>query len=185
MISRTQLICLGIFFGAVFTLPLIVRPFQMTVLTNMGLYTLLALSMCAIVSYAGQFVLLQTLPAAIAAFCVGIAVVKLGLPFPAAIAIGLAAAVVLAIIISTFIFRLRGFYLAIGTLLITLVAPLILANEFRDWTGGYFGLRIPLGTINVGPLSWDDRRVAFYAMWAFIAVAALFYANLERTRIVR
>ena len=183
MISRKEAIGLAGFFGAVAIAPAFLEPFHVILIANTALYALFTLSVCAIVSYAGQFGLLQPVFATLSGYMMGIAIAHWHWQLAPAVVAGLALSMLVAAVIATFIFRLQGFYLAIGTLLLTLLVPLIVANQFEAWTNGYFGLQ--LSSASLGGFAMSDLATRYYVMWGLVAGVAIFFANLERTRIVR
>jgi len=167
----------------VLLVPFVVVPFQLTFLATTGVYALLTLSVCAIVSYAGQFGLMQSVFATLAGYVMGIAVADAHWSFLLAVAAALLATIGLAAAFASFIFRLSGFYLAIGTLLLNLLVPLVAADQFATWTGGYYGLTLP--TASLGPFSMADVATRYFVVWGAVLLVVVFFANLESSRIVR
>ena len=81
--------------------------------------------------------------------------------------------------------RISGVYLALVTLALATLFPLIL-QKYRETTGGSEGLRVP----DFEPPSWAEAdftedQWAFYVILAFAVVAFLLVRNLIRSRVGR
>lgn len=86
-----------------------------TAIGTIGINALLALSVW-VTLYAGQLTLGNAAFMGVGAYTAALLGMRAGLPFPASLAIGAAAAAVLAIPLGLTVFRLRGVYLAIATI---------------------------------------------------------------------
>ena len=86
-----------------------------TAIGTIGINALLALSVW-VTLYAGQLTLGNAAFMGVGAYTAALLGMRAGVPFPASLAIGAAAAAVLAIPLGLTVFRLRGVYLAIATI---------------------------------------------------------------------
>lgn len=86
-----------------------------TAIGSIGINALLALSVW-VTLYAGQLTLGNAAFMGVGAYTAALLGMRAGVPFPASLAIGAAAAAVLAIPLGLTVFRLRGVYLAIATI---------------------------------------------------------------------
>jgi branched-chain amino acid transport system permease protein len=106
-----------------------------------AVYGILGLSLNLLYGYAGQISLGQAVFFAVGAYGAAILQTRFELSpwiaFPAAVL----AAVVLAVLLGRPILRLRGHFLALGTLALGLIAHQVLVAE-REWTGGFNGILV-------------------------------------------
>jgi branched-chain amino acid transport system permease protein len=101
----------------------------------------------------------------IGAYAVAIGPAHLGLPSWAAVFIGAAISALLAYLVGRPILRLRGHYLAIGTLGFGVLVALVITTE-RQWTGGPDGMSVAKLTV----FGW---RASGSETWYWITGAAL------------
>lgn len=113
-------------------------------LFNLGINILLAMSMYITLS-AGTFILAHGALMAVGAYTSAILTIKFGAPFLLAVAGGIIAALLVAIVIAKPALRLAGFYLAIATIALGEAVRYTALN--LSITGGALGLKgIPLKT---------------------------------------
>lgn len=183
MISRRNGIGLAALLVAIALAPTLLSAVEVTLFADVAFYALLTLSVCAIVSYAGQFALLQPVFATLAGYTLAISLTRGNLASPVAIAIAIVVALAVAAILALFMFRIAGFYLAIATLLVTELVGVVVGTQAAPWTGGYFGLEV--SSVRIGPVDLSGLVGGYYVLWAVVGLTALFFANLEGTRVVR
>src|ERR1700748_3346758 len=109
------------------------------------------------------------------AYLCGIAIVHFGLPWYAAIVIGVLAGLVMAALIGVLAIRTRGIYFAMVTMALS-QCVYYLFYQAVDWTGGENGLRgINVRTIDLFGLKLDfiNPMVRYYVIAAFV-IAAFF-----------
>src|SRR5205807_6337080 len=120
---------------------------------------------------------------AMGAYTAGLLTKLAGVPPLVSLAAAAAFPAAVAAVIGLPLLRLRGHYLAFGTLAFQLIV-LSAISETRGLTGGDTGLPgIP--TLSVGPLSLvgTERTFAYaYVTWLLAAVALVFTRNLVRSR---
>ena len=126
--------------------------------------------------FGGQFSLGHGVFFALGAYAVVLLQTQRGWSPWLALALGVALAVVVALVLAWPLFRLRGPFFAIGTLALNEVA-LALANYF-DWTGGPRGARIPFTESAI-----TDRSTWMWVMFAYLALAVAVTTLLVRSRL--
>jgi branched-chain amino acid transport system permease protein len=94
--------------------------------------------------YAGQWSLAQTAFFGMGGYLAGIALIHWNVPLFAGLFLGAALTAIIALVIGIATLRIRGHYFALVTFLLT-VALVGLVAELNKYTGGQYGLSIPLG----------------------------------------
>lgn len=158
-------------------------PYQLQLLTFVGINVLLALGLNMLMGYGGQISLGHAAFYGLGAYTTGVLTVHYQWsPWPA-----LAAAIVLTIVsaflIALPLLSLSGFYLGMGTLGFGMIGFAI----FRQWsslTGGDSGL-VGIPSLEIGPLSFASARSFFFLAWT-VAILSLFLCErLINSRIGR
>src|SRR5215469_1435611 len=131
---------------AIALLPLLLSSsYWRTNLIVCAINVLLAIGLDFVLGYAGQLNLGQSAFYGIGAYASTLLVMKLGLPFWAAFAIGILTAGASGAVLSFFAVRLRGHYLAIASLSFAVIVYQILLNWISLTQGplGIYGIRPP------------------------------------------
>ena len=156
------------------TLPFVVDSAQLDLLILATLLACAALGLQLLMSYAGQISLGHAAFMGMSAYVSGILSVRYDLPPILTIVIAVAATALVALVIGFPLLRLRGYYLAIGTLAFGL-AVTALINSLFEITGG------PAGLIGIPDVGWGDfeveDRVGYYFVAVVMFVAFFWYAN--------
>ncbi len=132
---------------------------------------------------------------AVGAYGTAISVISFDVPLFLAFLIGIAAALVLALLLGIPTLRLRADYLAIATIASAEIVRYLLGSTvFERWTGGSSGFSgtfatsfydmnpLPGGTLGFGPISVrSDRAWFMLAGWALIVVVAVLVWLLVRS----
>jgi branched-chain amino acid transport system permease protein len=166
------------------TLPLwLSTPYALSTLVLIGIYTLVTLGLCLLMGYAGQISLGQAAFFGIGAYGSAILTVHGGWsPWLAMIVAAMGTALI-AYLIGIPIFRLRGHYLAMGTLAFGVIVYILL-NEGKTLTGGHTGLPgIP--RLAIGSLVLKSDLVYYYLVWAFAIVGIIIALNIVNSRFGR
>lgn len=154
--------------------PFVVDPTQLDLLILAALLACAALGLQLLMSYAGQISLGHAAFMGMSAYISGILSVEYDLPPILTILIAVAATALVALIIGFPLLRLRGYYLAIGTLAFGL-AVTALINSLFEITGG------PAGLIGIPDIGWGDLEVeepiAYYFVSVGMFAAFFWYAN--------
>ena len=151
------------------------------------IYALAALGLNIQFGYAGLLNFGQAAFVALGAYGVATMVAIAGLPFGVGVLVGLAAAVVFALLLGLPTLRLRADYLAIATIAAAEVVRLLArSNTLTDYTGGSNGLQgfaegfydlSPLsgGSYGFGPWTFSARATwVLLVGWVLVALVALF-----------
>lgn len=157
----------------------LVLPYQ-ALATNILIYGLFALGFNLMFGYAGVLSFGHAAFFGVGAYGTGISIVHFGLPWFAAIPIGVAASGVTAMIMGALAIRTRGIYFAMVTLALAQCVYYIV-YQFDDWTGGEDGLTgVSVKTVNLGLAQIDlfDPTAKYYFLLAFVAVAIFLFSRL-------
>ncbi|HEX7547468.1 MAG TPA: branched-chain amino acid ABC transporter permease, partial [Candidatus Methylomirabilis sp.] len=150
--DRAHILGIAAFAAGIAILPfLLPNDYYLTVLIVAGFNAILTLGLNLLMGYAGQISLGHAAFYGIAAYTTGVLTATWRWPVPAGIAAGIAVVVLVAAAIAVPTLRLKGHYLAMGTLGFGLIVYIVL-NEATALTGGPSGLTgIPklavLGTV--------------------------------------
>jgi branched-chain amino acid transport system permease protein len=152
----------------------LVMPFT-ALAANILIYGLYALGFNLVYGYLGLLSFGHAALFGTGAYFCGIAIVHFGLPWFAAIALGIAGGLVMAALIGVLAIRTRGIYFAMVTLALS-QCVYYLFYQAVDWTGGENGLRgINVHVIDVFGIKLDfiNPLTRYYVIAAFV-IAAFF-----------
>ena len=148
-------------------LPLVLPTGPLTVYIFIALSTIVVSGLSLLMGFAGQVSLGQAAFYAIGAYTAALLARNLGVPPLIGLLIAPAATALIAAVVGLPLLRLRGHYLAFGTLAFQLITLSIIAQA-RDITGGDTGLPgIP--PLSIGPLTVEGpfKPIVFaYLAWA-------------------
>jgi branched-chain amino acid transport system permease protein len=146
---------------------------------------LLAVGLDFVLGYAGQLNLGQSAFYGIGAYASTLLVVKLGVPFWAAFAIGTLMAGVAGAVLSFFAVRLRGHYLAIASLGFAVIVYQVLLNWISLTQGplGIYGIKPPppLALPGLPQIEFGDLRNLFYLTAGFALVVYIVLDQMVRS----
>src|ERR1700677_2676561 len=152
----------------------LVMPFT-ALAANILIYGLYALGFNLVYGYLGLLSFGHAALFGTGAYFCGIAIVHFGLPWFAAIALGIAGGLVMAALIGVLAIRTRGIYFAMVTLALA-QCVYYLFYQAVDWTGGRSGLRgINVHVVDVLGIKLDfiNPLTRYYVIAAFV-IAAFF-----------
>jgi branched-chain amino acid transport system permease protein len=159
------------------------NEYYLTVLIVAGFHTIVTMGLNLLMGYAGQVSLGHAAFYGIAAYTTGILTARFHWPVAAGIAAGIALVLVVAAGIAVPTLRLRGHYLAMGTLGFGIIVYIVL-NEATGLTGGPSGLTgIPKLTVAGFPVATDLGF--YYVVWGVALLLFLLAQNLVRSRVGR
>ena len=148
-----------------------------------GITAIVVIGMVLLTGFAGQISLGQGTFMMVGAYASGFLTLKQGWPPLAAIAVGMVLAGLLALFVGRFIFRLRGYYLAMASLSLLMIFQ-TLARELHSITGGPNGLP-GIAPFNVfGIQFFTDDEVYFVILVATILCLAA-ALSITRSRVGR
>jgi branched-chain amino acid transport system permease protein len=167
--ARRHRALLGSLFVLVFPL---IMPFT-ALAVNILIYGLYALGFNLLFGYLGLLSFGHAALFGTGAYLCGIAIVHMGLPWYAAILMGILGGVVMAAAIGALAIRTRGIYFAMVTMALS-QCVFYLFYQAERWTGGENGLRgINVRMIDIFGLKFDfiDPLTRYYVVAAFVIVA--------------
>jgi branched-chain amino acid transport system permease protein len=136
-----------------------------------AIYAIAATGLTLFMGYTGQLSIGQAAFYGIGAYAAA-DLTKAGVAFPVALLAGAAAAGVIGLAVGWIALRLRGFYLAVITLAVGLIAYQLFKN-LDVLTGGVSGLgRIPAATLWGWPVG-DARSYCYLVLFVLLAVLAI------------
>lgn len=154
----------------------------MSVLTLVAIYGVVAVSLDLLFGYAGQLSLGQIALFGTGAYAAAIATTTHGWPPEVGAVVGIAMAIVIAVVTGP-VLRLAGFYLALATLALVLIAEAIMRN-WRDVTGGSSGF-VGIDHFRIGPLHFRSEADYFWLASGLLLVAMLLALNATTSRFGR
>lgn len=166
-------------------IPLVDRsPYHLSILIQVGIFTLLVIGLNLVMGYAGQISLGHAAFYGLGAYASAMTTVYLGInPWLAMIG-GMVFTGLIALVIGIPIFRLKGHYLAMATLGFGIIVHLIFKQFLKEWTGGPTGLPgVP--HLAIGSFVFDNDVRYFYLVWFFVVVVMVLALNLVNSRIGR
>lgn len=175
------ILALTLFIG---TLPLYLNtPYALSTMVLIGIYAIVTEGLCLLMGYAGQISLGQAAFFGLGAYGSAILTVHYRWsPWVAMVAAALITAGI-AYLIGIPIFRLRGHYLAMGTLAFGAIVHIVM-TEWKEYTGGPTGLPgIP--RLALGGLVLKADLVYYYLVWIFEIAALIIALNIVNSRFGR
>ncbi|WP_169737096.1 branched-chain amino acid ABC transporter permease, partial [Deinococcus pimensis] len=159
--------------------PLVLGSFQVTLMTYVGLYALVALGLVLLTGVAGSTSFGQAAFMGVGAYTTAILTISYGWsPWVSLLAALLLTAVV-ALVLGGITLRMQGHYLPLATIAWGLSLFYVFGNA--SFTGGFTGLRgIPALSVLGVPLT--DGRAYFWLVWGVVALAAVAAQNLLSSR---
>ena len=158
------------------------------------IYALAAIGLNVQFGYAGLLNFGQAAFVAVGAYGIAVTVFVLGLPLWLGLVVGLAGAVLLAVLLGVPTLRLRADYLAIATIAAAEIVRLsVRSATLRDVTGGSSGLSrfsedfyalnpFPSGTYGFGPWRFSERLTWILVVgWVLVALCCLVVWLLMRS----
>ena len=182
--NRRQTLGLLAFVALVAALPLVFRtPYALSTLILVGINTIVTLGLCVLMGYAGQISLGQAAFYGLGAYGSAILTTRYGWSPWMAMPAAAAGSGVIAYLIGIPIFRLRGHYLAMGTLAFGAIVNIVF-SQWKSVTGGPTGLPgIPRLSIGGVPIHTD--LAYYYLVWVVAVVALALALNLVNSRFGR
>jgi len=174
----------GIFILLLATSPMFLNRYWVDVLNNVGLYTLLGLSLNIILGNAGLFNMGHAAFYAVGAYTAAILNTTFDIPVLWLIPVAGVAAGLFAAVVARPIIHLRGDYLLIVTIGFVEIIRIALINNVFGITGGANGI---FGIDRPVIFGWKIRRPHefFYLIWIFVGVTVYLFHRLEGSRFGR
>lgn len=161
--------------------PLFLSRYQLSILNEISIVLIGALGLNLIIGYTGQLSLAHGAFVAIGAYSSGLLTGQFALPFILSLPLSGLIAASLGLIIGIPALRLKGLYLALGTLAFAFIIEYIL--QHWDLTQGDLGMGVK--RISIGQWTIKSQLQYFYFFSAFAFVAVLVTNNFVRSKIGR
>ena len=175
---RTWLVIL---FALMLLAPFVLSRYQLSILNEMGIAVIGALGLNLLTGYTGQISLGHGAFVAIGAYTTGIVSTRFGLPICLTLPLAGLVSASLSLIVGVPSLRLKGMYLALGTLAFGFIVEYILYHW--DLTQGDMGMAV--GKISLGSLTVRTERHFYFLIMALATLATFVAKNIARTRIGR
>jgi branched-chain amino acid transport system permease protein len=172
---------LGILILLLLVSPYLLSRYQLSILIEMGIAVIGALGLNLLTGYTGQISLGHGAFLAIGAYTSGLLTGKLDLPFLLSLPLSGLMAAGLGLIVGIPSLRLKGLYLALGTLAFGFIVEYIIFHW--DLTQGDMGMAVK--RIRLGGFTIKTEKAYFYFIMIFAAGALICAKNLVRTKIGR
>ncbi len=176
IISRIVVLAFGVFLIAVpWLIPIILNKFWVNVIAEIMIWSLFAASVNLLFGYVGLLSFGQALYFGFGMYGVAIGVATLGLSFWPAFALGIVAAMSIALISGVFAVRLTWHYFAIITVVFSLIFY-FLAVSVKPLTGGDDGINFALPpTFSFTGTAWGFSDQNFQYFFILASVSFCFY----------
>jgi branched-chain amino acid transport system permease protein len=164
--------------------PLVLNPYWVDVLNNVGLYAILGLSLNVIVGHAGLFNLGHAAFYAVGAYTAAILNTRFHIPVLWLLPLCALSSGLFAALIARPIIHLRGDYLCIVTIGVGEIVRIALLNNVFGITGGVNGI-VGIDRPSVFGFAIRNPHEFFYLIWGFAAITVFFFHRLENSRFGR
>lgn len=169
---------LVVFLVALLVAPLFLNTAQLNLINLVAIATIGALALNLLTGYAGQISLGHAGFLAVGAFTAGILVNEWNWPFPATLAAAVVVSAVLGVVVGLPALRLRGLYLALGTLAFHFLV-VYLIGEYQSRRTGSVGVIMPVPSL--WGVALDSVAKWYYFLIPLAALVVVVCVNLTRT----
>ncbi len=182
--ARSRILGLTLFAAAIFTFGLTVHSgYLLGMAVLIALHALVALGLGLLMGWAGQISLGHAGFYGLGAYASAILTTRFGLNPWLALVLGAVGTGLIAFAVGKPTLRLRGHYLAMGTLGLGLIIWTVF-NQAATWTEGPSGIRdIPV--LSLGGLALDNDQRFYWLIWPVVLVAVMLAGNLINSRMGR
>ncbi len=164
-------------FGVIFA-----DSYLISVMIAIGLLSMTLIGLDLMFGYCGQVDFGHQGFYALGAYTSAILVAKMGLPPLLALLIGVLLSALVALLIGRIVFRLKGYYFILATMVFGLVIYYV-AGAFPDWTGGMSGMQVP--SLSIDGLLVKREIDYYWVVWAITLVMLIIAMNIVRGRVGR
>lgn len=172
----------GLLLVVAFVLPLVVPDFQVSLIIEIMLLTMFAMSLDLLMGYTGYVSFGHAAFFATSAYVTGLTLMHVTTSAWVAMFVGITAAAIIAVPIGYFSLKRPGIYFAMLTLAFSQILHVLVVNNFMGLTGGSDGLTgLPRGNFAIpGVLDFQPTQMGYY----YLLLAALAGSFLLMRRIV-
>lgn len=182
MRTRFQWVALAVLIVVLYCLPLFANAYWMGVANFICIYAVGALGLNLLMGYAGQVSLGHAAFVGIGAYTTAVLMLR-GWHFLATVPVAGLVSALVGTVFGLPSLRLKGFYLAMGTLAAQFIIIYILCHTFTDILGGMAGLYIDRPTI--AGIGFETNASVFYIVISITLLMVFFAKNIARTRMGR
>ena len=161
--------------------PFFMSRYQLSILNEMGIAAIGAIGLNLLTGYTGQISLGHGAFIAIGAYTSALLTGKLGVPFILSVPLAGLMATLLGSVVGIPSLRLKGLYLALGTLAFGFIVEYVIFHW--DLTQGDMGM--PVDSMRFGGFVIKSEGQFFYVIMAFAALAVISSKNIVRSKIGR
>jgi len=172
---------LGVLILLLLIAPYLLSRYHLSILNEMGIAIIGAVGLNLLTGYTGQISLGHAAFVAIGAYTSGILTGKAGIPFALSLPLSGLVAAGLGLIVGIPSLRLKGLYLALGTLAFGFIVEYIIFHW--DLTQGDIGMAVK--RITFGDFSIKSERQYFYLITGLAVLGIICAKNLARSKIGR
>ncbi len=178
-IGRQNLV-LVLFAIVLLSVPLGASPYPLTVMVDIGLYSIVVMGLIMLMGLAGQISLGHAAFFGCGAYISGILTTKYAFAPWSALFLAALITGAIAAFIGRFMFRLHGLILAGVTLALNLVF-FYLVSSLMDLTGGAMGM-MNIPPLSLGPFTSQNLFFNYYLIWIIAILLLIFSLNLADSR---
>lgn len=172
------------FIALILALPFFVHePHLFTILTLIGLYSVITVGLSLLLGYAGQISLGHAAFFGIGAYVSGILTTKTAISPWLVIILGMVATFLLAYVVGIPILKLKGHFLALATVGLNIIVYVLIVG-LSDITGGPLGLQgIP--KLSLLGIDLGDPLYFYYFIWTIVVLVTFVSTNIVRSHVGR
>jgi len=177
---KWQYLIIALIAAGLILLPFSGDIYYTSIMVIIAIYSMLTIGLCLLMGYTGQISLGHAAFYGTGAFISAITTAKYGWSPWLAMPVAAISTAAIAYFIGLPIFRLRGNYLAMGTLGMGIIIW-VLFNELDQFTGGPSGLPGVPG-LSIGGFAFDTDFRYYYLVWGVCAVMLIISYNIIHSR---
>jgi branched-chain amino acid transport system permease protein len=177
--TRTQWTSLIVFMAALGLFPFLASSFQLDLACQVFLAVIGSIALMLLTGYAGQVSLGHAGLIAAGAFTAGILFKEFRAPFWITIPSAAVVGALIGLVFGLPSLRLRGLYLAVSTLALHFIVVYV-GGEYESKRG--FSTGITIDAPRIGDFILRDRKLWYFVLLVFAALALLISLNLLRSR---
>ncbi len=151
--------------------------------TIIGINTIVVLGLNLLMGYAGQVSLGQAAFVGIGAYASAVLTTKSGISPWLALPAGVSISALTAAIVGVPLLKLRGHYLAMGTLGFGMIVHIVMV-QWEKLTAGTVGI-MSVPPLAIGGLSFDSAPSMYYLVAAFVVLSIALASNIVDSRVGR
>lgn len=160
-------------------LPPVLGEYYVGLAATVGINVILALGLILVTGYAGQFSLAQAAFFGLGAYGSALLTVRIGIPSLLALAISAVGCLAVALLIGRPVFRLRGHFLAMGTLALVEICYLLFNNlSITGGSSGFGGIE----PLSIAGFSFASLESQFWLIWIVVGVILWGSLKIRRSR---